>query len=217
MNFNMTDNAIVRALSKLCDFMILNILWVICSIPLFTIGAATTAMYSVMLKIVKNEEGYIVKGFFGAFKANFKKSTILWLIIAAIGIVIGLDFRMVSMFSGTMRTVFQAVFSMITMVVIFVAVYAFPMTARYENTVKQTVKNALLLSVARLPYTLILLVIHVVPVILTLLTGQTLIIGILLWLVVGVSLVAWLSSMVLRKVFEILDPKDDEDSSKEPK
>ncbi len=54
---NWTDNVVMRALSRLCDFMLLNILWVVCSIPLFTIGASTTALYTVMLKIVRNEEG----------------------------------------------------------------------------------------------------------------------------------------------------------------
>ncbi|HAX53555.1 MAG TPA: hypothetical protein DIW07_01855, partial [Lachnospiraceae bacterium] len=90
---NWTDNVVMRALSRVCDFILLNILWMICSIPLFTIGASTTALYTVMLKIVKNEEGYIVKGFFRAFKDNFKKGTIIWLIMSGIGIVLGFDVR----------------------------------------------------------------------------------------------------------------------------
>ena len=68
MKFNLADNAVTHALSKICDMVCLNIMWLICCIPVVTIGASTTALYSVMLKMVKNEEGYIFRGFFKAFK-----------------------------------------------------------------------------------------------------------------------------------------------------
>ena len=87
MRFNITDNVIVRALNKICDMCCLNVLWLVCCIPVFTIGASTTALYTVMLKMVKNEEGYIFRGFFKAFKENFKQSTIMWLILLVLGIV----------------------------------------------------------------------------------------------------------------------------------
>lgn len=59
----MTDNRIIRILTTLCDFLILNILWLVCSVPVITAGASTTALYSVMFKIIKKEEGYIIKAF----------------------------------------------------------------------------------------------------------------------------------------------------------
>lgn len=207
---NWTDNVVMRALSRLCDFMLLNILWVICSIPLFTIGASTTALYTVMLKVVKNEEGYIVKGFIAAFKENFKKSTIIWLILAAIGIVIGVDSRLALGMQSTMRTIFQSAFIIFGLVWLCVVIYVFPLTARYENTIKNTIKNALILSVAKLPYTILMVVITAGPVILTFLDVRTLLIGIALWIVIGVSLVTWLNSFLLRKAFEIFHQEDKE-------
>lgn len=103
MKFNMTDNVVTRALSRICDFIVLNILWVVCSIPLFTIGASTTAMYSVMLKIVRNEEGYIARGFLHAFKENFKQSTAEWLIIAVLGIILSVDWSVTRSLDGTIK------------------------------------------------------------------------------------------------------------------
>lgn len=205
---NWTDNVVMRALGRLCDFILLNILWVVCSIPLFTIGASTTALYTVMLKIVRNEEGYIVKGFINAFKENFKKSTIIWLILAAVGIVIGIDSRVAAAMSSTMRIVFQSVFIIFGLVWLCVVIYVFPLTARYENTVRNTFKNALLLSVAKLPYTLLMLVITAGPVLLTFLNTMTLMVGLGLWIIAGVSLVAWLNSFLLRKVFEIFHTEE---------
>ncbi len=200
---NWTDNVVMRALSRVCDFILLNILWMICSIPLFTIGASTTALYTVMLKIVKNEEGYIVKGFFRAFKDNFKKGTIIWLIMSGIGIVLGFDVRLVFVMEPPIRTVFQGIFTILGFIWVCAVIYVFPLTARYENTIKNTLKNALLLSVAKLPYTILMVVVTAGPVILTLLNTRTLLIGITLWLVAGVSLVAWVNSFMLHKVFGI--------------
>lgn len=207
---NWTDNVVVRALGRLCDFILLNIMWLICSIPIFTIGASTTALYTVMLKIVKNEEGYIVKGFLEAFRDNFKKSTIIWLLLGIIGIVIGVDFRLALGMHSAMWTVFRSIFIIFGLIWICVVIYVFPLTARYENTVRNTIKNAAILSIAKLPYTLLMLVITVGPVVITFLNTLTLLIGATLWLVIGVALVAWLNSFLLRKVFEIFHKDEDE-------
>ncbi len=84
------DSPLMSTLSKLADLIILNILVVICSLPLFTIGASLTAMHYVVLKMVRNEEGYIIKSFFKSFKQNFKQATIIWLILlVVIGVQIG--------------------------------------------------------------------------------------------------------------------------------
>ena len=211
---NWTDNVVMRALGRLCDFMLLNILWVVCSIPLVTIGASTTALYTVMLKVVKNEEGYIVKGFLAAFKENFKKSTLMWLILAVIGIIIVIDSRVAAGMTSTLRTVFQSIFIVFGIVWLCVVIYVFPLTARYENSIRNTFKNALILSVAKLPYTLLMLVVTAGPVILTFLNTSTLMIGMALWLVAGVSLVTWVNSYLLRKVFEIFH-KDEEGPQEE--
>ena len=63
---------------KLVRFLWLSILWSICSIPVVTMGASTTALYSVTLKYVRGEEGYLTSSFFRAFRENFRQSTIVW-------------------------------------------------------------------------------------------------------------------------------------------
>ena len=83
------DNMIIRVLTRIFDFILLNILWVVCSIPIVTMGASTAALYSVMLKITKNQEGYIIKDYFKAFRENFRQGTIVWMILALLGFLIG--------------------------------------------------------------------------------------------------------------------------------
>ena len=74
MNFFNLDSPFMRFLTKMADLIILNILYMICCIPIVTIGAASTALYTVSMKAVKNEESYIIRGYFKAFKENFKIS-----------------------------------------------------------------------------------------------------------------------------------------------
>ena len=174
---NWIDNGVTRFLGKVADFMFLNLLWIVCSIPIITIGVSTTAMYSVMLKLVKNEEGYIVKGFF----------------------------MLLRMMSPSIRTVMQVFLIFMTILLISMGIYGFALQARYENRIKNTLKNALILTVAKMPYTLLMLVITVVPVVVTFLTVRTLMLGFLVWLLLGVSLIVWLNSLLLRRVFLVFE------------
>ena len=123
MRGDVTDSGIMRVLSKICDIVCLNVLWLVCSLPIITIGASTTALYTVMLKLVKNEEGYIFKGFLHAFKLNFKQSTIIWLILLLCGGVCFVDYRISEMMPGTLGMVFKSVFLLLAFFLISVKIY----------------------------------------------------------------------------------------------
>lgn len=205
MRFNITDNIIVCALSKICDMVCLNILWLICSIPIITIGASTAALYTVMLKMVKNEEGYIFRGFFKAFKSNFKQSTIMWIVILLLGIVCWIDYRVAGVMPGMGGSIMRIIFLLLGFILLSVTIYIFPLTARYENTIRNTVRNALILTVGKLPYTLLMVVVTVGSVIISLWNSMTLMFAIPLWFIIGVSLIAWINSYILRRVFMIFD------------
>lgn len=200
---NWFDNGVVRALGRLCDFVVLNILWIICSLPIITIGASTSAMYSVMLKIVKNEEGYIIRGFFKGFKENFKKSTILWLMLLAMGIIIRLDFQIIQGMNSSMRVVMQGILMFVSLMLVCLNLYGFPMLARYENTLRQTIKNSFILAIVKLPYTILMLIIVAAPIVITFLTAKLMVIGIAFWFLIGVAVVSWANSFILRRVFLI--------------
>lgn len=202
---NLIDNPILHGIGRIADFVILNLLWVICSLPIITIGASTTALYTVMLKLVKNEEGYIAKGFLKAFKENFKKSTIIWLIFLLLGIVFGADFWAIGLMSEQIKGILQILFIFAGVLLIAWVTYALALQARFENTIKNTLKNAAILVFAKLPYTVLIIIFTIVPVLATFLTTQTLMLGSMLWFFVGVSFVTWLNSMLLRRVFRILE------------
>ena len=208
MRFNWTDNVVMRALGKIGDMICLNVMWLICCIPLITIGASTTALYTVMLRMVKNEEGYIFRGFLKAFKSNFKQSTLIWLILLLLGIVWTVDFRVAGFMPGMAGIILSAIFLALGFILLSVMIYIFPLTARYENGIKATFKNALILTVAKLPYTLLMVAIVVAAVFASLWSAFTLLFSLPLWLIIGGALIAWVNSYILRRVFVVFEGSD---------
>ena len=208
MRFNWTDNVVMRALGKIGDMICLNVMWLICCIPIITIGASTTALYTVMLRMVKNEEGYIFRGFLKAFKSNFKQSTLIWLILLLLGIVWTVDFRVAGFMPGMAGIILSAIFLALGFILLSVMIYIFPLTARYENGIKATFKNALILTVAKLPYTFLMVAIVVAAVFASLWSAFTLLFSLPLWLFFGVSLIVWINSYILRRVFVVFENSD---------
>ena len=208
MRFNWTDNVVMRALGKIGDMICLNVMWLICCIPIITIGASTTALYTVMLRMVKNEEGYIFRGFHKAFKSNFKQSTLIWLILLLLGIVWTVDFRVAGFMPGMAGIVLSAIFLALGFILLSVMIYIFPLTARYENGIKATFKNALILTVAKLPYTFLMVAIVVAAVFASLWSAFTLLFSLPLWLIIGGALIAWVNSYILRRVFVVFEGSD---------
>ena len=92
MKFNW-DNIVFQMLGKLVDCVWVSILWVICCIPVFTIGASTTALYYTVHKSIRGDRGYTTRTFFGAFRDNFKAATLPYLIWLAVMIVLGCDIK----------------------------------------------------------------------------------------------------------------------------
>lgn len=215
MKFNLMDNVVVRALTKICDMMCLNVIWLICCIPIVTIGASTAALYSVMLKMVKNEEGYIFKSFFKAFKENFRQSTVIWLLFVLAGVIWWIDFNFAGALSGQAGLVLRVLFVLIGFVLVSVFIYAIPLTARYVNPVSATLKNALILTLGRLPYTVLMFAVTAGALIGSAWNTTTLMFALPMWFFFGGSLVAWINSCILRRVFVIFEGSEEDDNTKE--
>ena len=146
----------------------LNLLWFVCSLPIVTMGAATTALYYVTLKIAENEEGDITQQFFRAFRSNFRQATVLWLMLLALGVVLGTDLYVLRhLFASTSGPLAVAVTLTLALVIVacvayaFVLVYVFPLLARVDNTNLAMLKNSFLISIRYLSCTICTLLVHV--------------------------------------------------------
>lgn len=198
-------------LSRAADLLWLNILFMICSIPVFTIGASATALYYVTLKMARNEEGYITKSFFKSFKDNFKQATCIWLIILLIGTVIFMDYRVVTdpalasiIPSTAIRNIVMVASMVMTIIVSFITIYVFPILAKFDNSVRNTIRNAFLMSIRHLPQTLLLILIAIVPAVIMYFS-----VALMILIVYVFSLVAFFSSKIFVKIFDNYLPKEE--------
>ena len=209
MKFFSVDSPLYRFLSKLLDVIKLNFLWILFSIPLITIGASTVAAMSVALKMVDDEEGYIGRGFFKAFKENWKQGTALWLITAAAAYAIYLDFQFFEALEGN-----PILFLIIGIVSIVLAVsallYSYPLTARYENTLFRIINNSIDITRKYVGRTILLAVILCVEFILFQYNATMLFFGILL----GPGFMIFTVASFSKRIFLLIE-KDNRDSSVE--
>lgn len=181
--------------------MILNLVFVATALPVVTAGAALSALYAVAMKLARGEDPSVLREYIRAFWRNRKPATICWLIMAAAGALIFLDFRLAGAFGGTLYTVVRLLLAMIFGVWMLTFLYLFPYIARFENTVFHSVKNALFLSAAHLPSTVMMLVISVGLIVVTLFTSRTFVIGTIGWFFAGFAAVAYTQSFLFSRIF----------------
>lgn len=159
MNFLSSDSWLGRFFNLVFDLVIMHVIWIICSLPIFTIGASTTALYYAFMKRTRRDEGYIWKNFFHSFKENFKQATMIWFLLLAIGALLFTDIRIGMAVTTSFGQVIIFVSSILLVPFFLVLLYIFPVQAKFENTIFANIKNALLMSVANFGYTLLMLVI----------------------------------------------------------
>ena len=197
-------------MSKVADLCILNIICVVCCIPVITAGASITAMYYVTLKMVRNEEAYIIRSFFKSFKQNFKQATIINLIMLLIGLVLYVDLNVSKAMQGGAGQIFHVIFMAVVLIYFILFLYVYPVLARFYNTIKNTIKNALFMAIRHLPYTVVMVLIAVCPLLLLLVKSyqiqSTLFV---LFLLMGFALIAYCNSYFLAKIFDNYMPKEE--------
>lgn len=197
------EGPLMQTLSRIADLMILNLLTILCCLPIFTIGAALTALHYQVLKMVRHEESYIARGYFKAFKENFKQATVVWLIMLVIVLVLVGDYYIISQSVAEVAQWFRAVLGAITVFVAFTLVMVFPFMAKFSNTTFQTIKNAMAISIIKFPITILMIIMYAIPPIL----GYLVFNFIPLVLLFGISVPAWASAKLYNKFFKQLEEK----------
>lgn len=202
------DSPLMRFLTKIADLMVLNILFCITSIPLITIGASWTALYSVTLKMVRDEEGSVSRSYFRSFRQNFRQATLLWLGVLVVLALLVLDIRVLNgMAGGTAPGLLRVGVEILALLGIMVLQYLFPSLARFEASLADTLKNACMMALAHLPKTALMTAAAVGAVWITLINNTTIAIGLMVWPLIGFALMAFGNSGILRKIFDSYVPK----------
>lgn len=198
--FNL-ESPLMQALGKMADLMWVNVLTILLCLPVVTAGAALTAMNYVTLKIVRDEECYITKDFFKSFKQNFKQGTAIWLILLVVSLILVGDFFIMKdadfQYSSLVQTfVFVAAF-----LVLMIAVFVFPVLAKFDNKVLTTLKNAWMISIMQFPKTVVMILLYAVM--------AVILVYIPSWMPLtfffGLSGPAWVGALMYNKFFAKLE------------
>lgn len=204
------DNVIMQFITKFVNAVYLNILWFICSLPIFTIGASTTALFYVTLKMAKDEDGNITKAFFHSFKENFRQGTVIWLILLGFGIILGTDGYVLyhMRFENAFWTVCSAAFLVVLFAYAIVLMYIFPLLARFQNTTLAMFKNSIMFGMRFLFCTAIMAAIYFIMafVIINIFTPAV---------IFGEGVCAFFCSYFLANIFHIYQEKTEEDNALE--
>ena len=195
--FNL-DNPVWSFMGKVADLIILNILAVICSLPIFTIGASWTALY-------------FVKDFFRSFKENFKQATTIWLIVLVMSAVLAGDIIICRMLPDQIPQIISLAIAVLAFWAFGTIVYIFPVLSRFQNTIKNTIRNAFLISVLNIPYTILIMVLIVLPLVLAFFVYQ----AAPFVIAMGFSLPAYIASIMLVRIFRKLEPAEESGAENE--
>ncbi|MGN0406088.1 MAG: YesL family protein [Bariatricus sp.] len=196
------DNPFNNFMTKVFDVVLLDILFLIGCIPIITAGASASALYYMTMKMVRDEEGGIIKGFFGAWKENLKKSIPIFLIFAAGVSILLMDLHILKESSSSMSMIMYG--GCVTLLIAMGAVvgYVFPLLAKFENTVKGTIITAAKIAVTHLPQTFLILVINCIPLIWTMVSPETFAPVFIIWILIGIGAAAYLNSVFLVGIFD---------------
>lgn len=204
------DSKFVRVMSRVSDLMILNLIFLLTCIPLITIGAASTALYTVCSRFGTNREGRLVRTYFHAFRQEFKRGTLLWLMILACGVTAGLNTYVCYLMPGALHWAF-VLFTMLFVLVLLIAGYVFPLLSRFDNGVVATFKNALILSLGYLPRSVAIAVFNVFPFALLFLDFYRFLHMGFLWVALYFAAAAYVNTILMKKIFAPYLPEGSEE------
>ena len=211
MNLFEDGSPFIRFLDRVADLLVLNLLTLLLCLPVVTAGAAVTAMHYVLLKIVRDEEGYIVKSYFRSFKRNFLQATAMWLIFAALWALMISTLAMVIRGSGNYPIWLPMAILITALLLWTVMIYAFALLARYDNGVFETLFNAFSLTFGEPLRSLELMIITLVPAAAYLMTSALIPFLVLF----GLSVPGFACAMVYAPVFRKIERQMDSDREEE--
>lgn len=197
------DHPLMRGLSRLFDLILLNAAFLIACLPVFTIGASCSALYAVVFQMRNHSEERVLRAFFSAFKDNFKKGTALGAIALFLSVMLTVNYVLLA---NRNQSVFQGVSLVLlvaaTILYAMASVYVFALQARFENTVKNTIYNSILMAIRHFPRTASLVLIAHLPPAAALCCPRAAFIVVPLYLLTGFSLGGFFSARILDPVFK---------------
>ena len=198
VSFFSYDNPVWKFIGNLADFFLLSLVWLICSLPIVTMGAASTALYYVTLKMAENKEGRLLPAFFASFRQNLKQGSLIWLGFLLAGSLIGFDLLWASQQGTLIATAMFVTFAIIGVIYACCLSFVFVVLARCDNTVSAIFKMSCGMVIRNFPAVLAGVVVY---------AGFFLVGAFLFWplLLVAPALPAYLNSFLYNRILAKYD------------
>jgi len=200
--FNM-DGPFYKLGTLIFDMLLLNLIWLIFSLPVFTIGASTTALFYVCGKRVNSEDGYLFKDFWKSFKMNFKQSTIVWLIIMVVGFILYIDFKSINLMEG-LNKYFFVLLLVVGFETFITIIYIFPVLSKFYIKTSNLIRTSFFMANKHLLTT--------ISCILLIFLDVFLVIKVSFFMLFMFSAYAYSASFLFKRVFDKYIPQDIEES-----
>ena len=202
--FNL-EGKLYQLLSKLAQLMRVNILTLLCSLPVITIGAAATAMQKLVYQIYRGEEGEITKTFFRTFAGNFRQATILWGIYLGFFLIVGVDLPVIGNLPAATRGWLTWVVLIFALMGLLSFTWVFVLQSRYHNTVWGTIRLSFVVWISHPLRTLVMLVMGLLPHLLLIAYANFL----PLFLFLGISVSGICQATMYHSVFQTLETQQE--------
>ena len=191
------DSPFAQKLAMVGNSILLNVLWLLCSLPVVTMGASTAALYYVVFQYQTSDETAVIKPFFRAFAKNFKQATLLWIPTMAIITLLILDLRYLFAYGGS--SLIWVVVIVASVVFLMIRTQLLPQVARFENKLGTIIKNAALLTILHMPSAFLMATLNILPVVIFLLLPVEFMRWLPLWVGIYFALVAYMNGRMLLK------------------
>ncbi len=201
MKFFSVESPLYKFMQSLWDILKLNFMWIIFCIPIVTIGGSTIAAFSVLLRMSEDQEGNVIKDFWKAFKENWKQGIFIGLLPPICFEAVFLDFQLYNAVeSGGLGILIVGCFS--AYIFIFCLIYVFPLLARYDNTVINSIKNSFRIGMKFFGRTFLLLAIIAVELLIIFWNTTTMFVGLLIGPACIMYTISGVAMHIFRKIEE---------------
>lgn len=194
----------LKGMERVGDLLLVNLLFVVCSLPIVTIGASATAMYYVLGRI-RRQEGTVTKDFFRSFRENFRQATLYWGILLLAALALYWNFRLISGWTGTLYSAMMVLLILVSWFAVSWGSIVFPLLSRFDNTAAATARNAGILVFAIPLRTLAAVAVNALPVVLAVFLPGLFALVAVLWLFCLFSAGAYAILSLLSSVFARLE------------
>ena len=200
------DGPVSRLLSAVFDLVVINVLCIVCCLPVFTAGASLSSGFLAAREVLIDGGSGAMRVFFRGFRENFRQTALLTLGSLVVLAALFWDFLLLRVyFEGALYTVLLIVLALITFFFIAILSYALPLITRYSNTLREHLHNALILCILYLPRTILMVFLNVLPVLMFLLLPYAFVYTLVFWLMLGVGVIQLIDAVLMRDVFDRLE------------